>query len=380
MAYPALTALRPTVTFGVIVCVCYFKSFTLHLQLKLCWLLWRTWRRSWRPCSIESIKDLPFKGRLRQCATWIAQRPRSVEEHKRYEKWCQSISSRVRFKVAKWVRWVSCRCQMFLLVHRNMLCQTHNTVIPQQMSTAQRPVYHFALLRSSQLAQGKEEFISWGTIWCLTISCIFVATKTMFHNWMKCNITCFPEKPHHLSWIRVACQQKGSFRTLATGRFSGVCQYLRSAILSSFVSSVIQQEGWTSKDRGRTSAGRGRRWLWSWGGSTSKSRCFIEAIEFLPFTLGVLMSHWFFLFFVSARLWCIIVAKQQLGDAARRSVWTFVSRRSVPGQHLSEVHVRWKGHPPEAEQPSANAVGARSNWRLHPTHCLSRILPSNDTR
>lgn len=113
---------------------------------------------------------------------------------------------------------------------------------------------------------------------------------------MKCNITCFPEKPHHLSWIRVACQQKGSFRTLATGRFSGVCQYLRSAILSSFVSSVIQQEGWTSKDRGRTSAGRGRRWLWSWGGSTSKSRCFIEAIEFLPFTLGVLMSHWFFYF------------------------------------------------------------------------------------
>lgn len=67
------------------------KTILLHLQLKLLWLPQLTWRGSWRPCSTGNIKDLPFKDRSQQCATWKAQRPQSLSKHnrKRYETWFQ---------------------------------------------------------------------------------------------------------------------------------------------------------------------------------------------------------------------------------------------------------------------------------------------------
>lgn len=44
--------------------------------------------------------------------------------------------------------------------------------------------------------------------------------------------------------------------------------------------------------------------------------------------------------FLSARLRCVIVAQQQLVEAAGGIVWASVSRWFVPGQHLSKFHIR----------------------------------------
>lgn len=119
--------------------------------------------------------------------------------------------------------------------------------------------------------------------------------------------------------------------------------------------SLLLQEGWTWNHRGRTRAGRRREWVWLWGGSgcralptTSNWRCVTATTALLQLTSRVLI-HCHTDGFTSTRLWCIVLGKQKLAEATTRSVWTFVSRRSVPGQRLSEVHVRREGRPPAVE-------------------------------
>lgn len=49
--------------------------------------------------------------------------------------------------------------------------------------------------------------------------------------------------------------------------------------------------------------------------------------------------------FLFARLRCVILAQQQLAEAAGGIVWASVSRRCVPGQHPSKFHIRQEGCP-----------------------------------